>query len=462
MSESTKDKTLETSAMKRNRVKPEKYSRLGIQLSIPFEYPEILPVKDKIMEAICDRENLNKAYKNVLKNKGAAGIDGMTVDQLLPYLKENGQKIRAQLLDGSYKFHPVKQVEIPKAGGKGKRKLGIPTAVDRVICQAILQVLQKYFEPKFSKHSYGFRPNKSPHQAIFQAHKYVQGGNRYVVDIDLENFFDNVNHDKLMSEVAKTIKDKRLLKLLRRLLTAGILSKGWIQPSDKGTPQGNPLSPLLSNIMLDLLDKELEQRKHKFCRYADDCNVYVRSKKAGKRVMRSLTKFIEKKLKLKVNRDKSTLARDSETTFLGFSFTSDKSDPKIIVPRKTIEKFKGNIRKLTATGKYTSVSKVIENVARYCQGWLAYFGINQVPETFENLEPWIRTRLRGVHWKQWKTPQNRFKELRKLGIGTTLARISAATNKKKKRMSHGKALCIGLRNSYFYERGLPRFNCRTG
>ena len=243
----------------------------GIQLSIPFKDPEILREESKLMEAICDRENLNKAYKNVLKNKGVAGIDGMTVDQLLPYLKEHGQRIKEQLLDGTFKFQPVKQVEIPKNGGKGTRKLGIPTVIDRFVSQAILQVLQKHFDPKFSNHSYGFRPRKSPHQAISQAQKYVAEGYDVVVDIDLENFFDKVNHDKLMSEIAKTVKDKRLLKLIRQLLTVGILSNGLVKASDQGTPQGNPLSPLLSNIMLDLLDKELERRGHKFCRFVDDC-----------------------------------------------------------------------------------------------------------------------------------------------------------------------------------------------
>ena len=253
-------------------MKPNEYSpKQGTQLSIAFQEPENPRAESKLMEAICDRENLNKAYKNVLKNKGAAGIDGMTVDELLPYLREYGQQIKAQLLDGTFKFQPVKRVEIPKSGSKETRKLGIPTVIDRFICQAISQVMQTYFDPKFSDYSYGFRPRKSAHQAISQAQKYIAEGYRHVVDIDLENFFDKVNHDKLMSEIAKTVKDKTLLKLLRQLLTTGILANGMVKSSDQGTPQGNPLSPLLSNIMLDLLDKELERRGHKFCRYVDDC-----------------------------------------------------------------------------------------------------------------------------------------------------------------------------------------------
>ena len=431
------------------------------QLLIPFKETEILRVESKLMEAICDHENLNKAYKTVLKNKGSAGVDDMTVDQLLPYLRENGKKIRTQLLEGTFKFQPVKQVEIPKAGGKGTRKLGIPTVLDRFVSQAILQVMQKYFDRKFSNHSYGFRPKKSAHQAILQAHKYVAEGYRYVVDIDLENFFDKVNQDKLMSELTKTVKDKRLLKLIRQLLTVGILSNGLVKIRRQGTPQGNPLSPLLSNIMLDLLDKELERRGHKFCRYADDCNVYVRSRLAGERVMRSLTGFIEKKLKLKVNRSKSAMDRDFRRTFLGFTFTSSRENPRIRISPEAIQQFKYNVRKLTSAGKYMNPDKLLAKVAQFCKGWLAYFEISQTPSPVRQLERWMRPRLRAVFWKQWKTPKNRYKQLRKLGIGTTLAWISAKARKGKTRMSLGKALCIGLPNSYFYERGIPRFSCRA-
>ena len=432
----------------------------GIQLSIAFKEPEILREESKIMEAICDRENLNKAYKNVLKNKGTAGIDGMTVDQLLPYLKEHGQRIKEQLLDGTFRFQPVKQVEIPKNGGKGTRKLGIPTVLDRFVSQAIQQVLQKHFDPKFSDHSYGFRPRKSAHQAISQAQKYVAEGYRYVVDIDLESFFDKVNHDRLMSEIAKTVKDKRLLKLLRHFLTIGNLSNGLVKASDRGMPQGNPLSPLLSNIMLDLLDKELEKRGHKFCRYADDCNVYVRSPRAGKRVMQSLTNFIEKKLKLKVNQNKSAVDRHIRRDFLGFTFYGNRI-PRIRLSKKTIRRFKQRIRKLTKAGKWRRAQDVITKVAIYCKGWLAYFGHSQTPGVFAGLASWVRRKLRGLFWRQWKTCKNRFKQLRKLGIESDLAGRTAGSSKGTWRISLGPALCIAFPSSYFLEQGIPEFTCRS-
>jgi RNA-directed DNA polymerase len=433
----------------------------GIQLSIPFKETEILREESKLMEAICDRENLNKAYKNVLKNKGSAGIDGMTVDQLLPYLKEHGQRIKAQLLDGTFKFQPVKQVEIPKAGGKGTRKLGIPTVLDRFVSQAISQVLQKHFDPKFSNHSYGFRPRKSPHQALSQAQKYVAQGYNVVVDIDLENFFDKVNHDKLMSETAKTVQDKRLLKLIRRLLTVGILSNGLGKASNQGTPQGNPLSPLLSNIMLDLLDKELERRGHKFCRFADDCNVYVRSQRAGERVMQSLNNFIEKKLKLKINRNKSKVDKVHKRDFLGFSFTTSRENPRIKISPKAIRRFKEVIRKITLAGKWTNTQKVIERIKVYSEGWLAYFGYSQTPSVLSKLASWLRRKLRCMFWRQWKTGKNRYTQLRKLGIQHELASITAGSNKRQWRMSISRSVSTALSNAYLHGLGIPKFTCRA-
>jgi RNA-directed DNA polymerase len=431
----------------------------GIQLSVPFKEPEILRGESKLMEAICDRENLNKAYKNVLKNKGAPGIDGMTVDQLLPYLKEHGQRIKAQLLEGTFKFQPVKQVEIPKAGGKGTRKLGIPTVIDRFVSQAILQILQKCFDPMFSNHSYGFRPGKSAHQAIDQTRQYVAQGYDIVVDIDLESFFDKVNHDKLMSEIVKTVKDKILLKLLRKLLNTGILINGLMKVADKGTPQGSPLSPLLSNIMLDLLDKELERRGHKFCRYVDDCNVYVRSHRAGKRVMQSLTTFIEKKLKLKVNQSKSAVDRHIRRAFLGFTFYGNRI-PRIRLSKTTIKRFKQRIRKLTKAGKWSRAQEVIRKVVTYCKGWLAYFGYSQTPGVLAQLAAWVRRKLRCVFWKQWKTCKNRCKQLSKLGINSDLAGRTAGSSKGGWRISLGPALCIAFPSSYFLEQGIPEFTCR--
>lgn len=434
--------------------------RKGTQLSIPFKEPEILREESKLMETICDRENLNKAYKNVLKNKGVAGIDGMTVDELLPYLKEHGQRIKEQLLDGTFKLQPVKQVKIPKTGSNRTRKLGIPTVIDRFVSQAILQVLQKHFDPKFSNHSYGFRPRKSAHQAISQAQKYVAEGYDIVVDIDLENFFDKVNHNKLMSKVAKTVKDKRLLKLIRQLLTVGILSNGLVKASDQGTPQGNPLSPLLSNIMLDLLDKELERRGHKFCRFVDDCNVYVRSPRAGQRVMRSLTNFIEKKLKLKVNRDKSAVDSVYRRSFVGFSFFNFKT-LKIRLSPKTIKRFKERIRQLTQRGKWMRMQEITAKVAQYVKGWLAYFRHSQTSSEFWKLESWLRRRLRCAFWKQWKTSKNRFKQLRNFGVKYDLACRTAGSLKGSWRISLSPALSFAFPNSYFHEQGIPKFTCRT-
>ena len=445
----------------KNEGEAQRTLRKGIQLSIPFGKSEILREESKLMEAICDRENLNKAYKNVLKNKGSAGIDGMTVDNLLPYLREHGQRIKEQLLDGTFKFQPVKEVQIPKSGKKGTRKLGIPTVIDRFVCQAILQVLQKHFDPKFSNHSYGFRPGKSAHQAISQAQKYTAKGYNIVVDIDLEKFFDKVNHDKLMSEIVKTVRDKRLLKLIRKLLKAGILSKGLVRPSDKGMSQGNPLSPLLSNIMLDLLDKELERRGHKFCRFVDDCNIYVCSQRAGERVMKSLTNFIEKKLKLRVNQHKSAVDKVSKRDFLGFTFTISKENPRIKVSPKAIKRFKDVIRKITLAGKWTSIPDIMEKIITYSEGWLAYFGYSQTPSVLSNLLSWMRRKLRCVFWRQWKTAKNRYTQLRNLGIDENFARITAGSNKGQWRMSMSRSLSTALSNDYFRKLGIPMFTCRT-
>ena len=449
-----------TFVQKETRVKPLKYQGQGTQLCIPFRESEILREVNNLMEVICSRENLNKAYKNVLKNEGAAGVDGMTIEELLPYLKENGPRIKEQLLDGSFQFHPVKEVVIPKPGGKGTRKLGIPTVVDRVVSQAILQVLQKHFDPRFSKQSYGFRPNKSAHQAILQAQAYVKQGYRYVVDIDLENFFGQVNHDKLMSEVAKTIQDKRLLRLLRQLLTSGILANGLAKPSDRGMPQGNPLSPFLSNILLDLLDKELEKRGHKFCRFADDCNIYVRSARAGKRVMASLENFIIKKLKLRVNQHKSAVDVIYRRNFLGFSFTKSKENPRIKISPKAVQGFKGIMRKLTLASKWTSMPDVIKRIVNYSKGWLAYFDYSQVPSILSKLIAWLRRKLRCAFWRQWKTAKHRYDQLRKLGVHHDFARITAGSNKRQWRMSKSRSLQFALSNAYFASLGIPNFVCR--
>jgi len=432
----------------------------GDKKSIAFLSPENLCGGSKLMEAICNRENLRKALKNVIRNKGAAGVDGMTVEELTPYLKANWSRIKEELLEGRLKLQPVKEVEIPKPGSSETRKLGIPIVLDRFISQAILQILQRRFDSTFSEYSYGFRPGKSAHQAISQAQRYVAEGYKIVVDIDLEKFFNKVNHDKLMSELAKSISDKRLLKLLRGFLTIGILVNGLVKASDKGMPQGSPLSPLLSNIMLDLLDKELIKRGHKFCRFADDCNVYVRSQRAGKRVMRSLKNFIGKRLKLKINQNKSKVDGVNRRSFLGFSFTGGKI-LKRRISEESIRRFKERVRILTLASKGKRMGKVIEKLVKYARGWLAYFSYCQTPSVLTKLLRWMRRKLRCAYWRQWKTMKNRVKQLRKLGVEYDLAKRTAGSNKRQWRVSLSPALNIGLSNYYFEKLGLPKFSCRT-
>ena len=367
------------------------------------------------MEAVVERENLKKALAQVKRNKGAAGIDGMSVDELPAYLKEHWTTIRAQLLEGTYKPQPVRRVEIPKASG-GTRSLGIPTVLDRLIQQAVMQVLQSRWDRTFSDHSYGFRPGRSAHQAVEAAQQYMADGNRWVVDLDLEKFFDRVNHDKLMARIAQRVSDKRMLKLIRAFLEAGVMEGGLVSPVDEGTPQGGPLSPLLSNIVLDELDQELEQRGHRFARYADDCNIYVRSRRAGERVMESVTRFITAKLKLKVNSEKSAVARPWERKFLGFSFTNAGVPKRRIAP-KAVDRFKERIRELTRRTRGVSMNRMADDLARYLRGWVGYFGKCETPSVLQSLEEWIRRRLRSAIWKQWKRGSVRFAELRQRDVG---------------------------------------------
>ncbi|GMT41713.1 MAG: group II intron reverse transcriptase/maturase [bacterium] len=357
-----------------------------------------------LMERVCERTNLIRAYRKVKSNKGSPGVDGITVGQLSGFIRRYWPKIRASLLEGTYKPKPVKRVEIPKPGG-GVRKLGIPTALDRLIQQALLQVLQPQWDPAFSDHSYGFRPGRSAHQAVRQAQEYIAQGCRVVVDMDLEKFFDRVNHDMLMSRVAKRVKDKRVLKLIRGFLNAGVLENGLVSPTGEGTPQGGPLSPLLSNLMLDDLDRELERRGHRFARYADDCNIYVRSKRAGERVMESVTRFITQRLKLKVNAAKSAVARPGERKFLGFSFTNGEQPRRRLSPQ-TVERFKTRVRKLTRRNRKASIEQVVRNLRQYLIGWLGYFGCCETPSVLRDLESWIRRRLRSILWKQWDAVQS--------------------------------------------------------
>src|SRR6201998_1856584 len=357
------------------------------------------------MEVIVERENLSKALAQVKRNKGAAGVDGMSLDALAPYLKEHWPVIRVQLLEGSYKPQPVRRVEIPKASG-GTRSLGIPTVLDRFIQQAVMQVLQAAWDPTFSEASFGFRPGRSAHQAVARAQELIASGHGIVVDLDLEKFFDRGNHDILMGLVAKRVTDKRILQLIRGFLTAGVLIDGLVGPTEEGTPQGGPLSPLLSNLMLDVLDKELEKRGHHFVRYADDCNVYVRSQRAGERVMASIEQFLTKRLRLKVNKAKSAVAKPSVRKFLGFSFTGGRQPRRRIAPQ-AIDRLKAKVRDLTRRTGGQSVSQVAKELSCYLVGWRAYFGFCETPSVLRELDQWIRRRLRAIAWKQWKGGRTR-------------------------------------------------------
>jgi RNA-directed DNA polymerase len=410
------------------------------------------------MEAVVERENLKKALAQVKRNKGAAGIDGMTVDDLAPYLKEHWPAIRAQLLEDTYKPQPVRRVEIPKASG-GKRPLGIPTVLDRLVEQAVMQVLQAEWDGTFSEASFGFRPGRSAHQAVERAQAYIASGHGFVVDMDLEKFFDRVNHDILMGLVAKRVADKRLLRLIRGFLTAGVLEGGLVSPTDEGTPQGGPLSPLLSNLMLDVLDKELEKRGHRFVRYADDCNIYVRSQKAGERVMASIEKFLAKRLKLKVNKAKSAVTKPSVRKFLGFSFTGGNEPRRRIAPQ-AIARFKAKVRELTRRTCGRSLGQVVKELSTYLVGWRGYFGFCQTPSVLRQLDGWTRRRLRAIVWKQWKRGHTRFAELRRRGVGQDLAAQTAGSPHGPWRLANSPALTIALPNGFLGSLGLASVAAR--
>jgi RNA-directed DNA polymerase len=383
--------------------------------------------KSSLIEAALERQNMIMAYKRVVKNGGSAGIDKMQIEDLKDYLKKHWKQIKDAILAGTYKPNPVKQVEIPKAGG-GVRKLGIPTVVDRLIQQALHQILSPIFDPGFSESSHGFRPGRRAHQAVLKAKEYIAKGKRWVVDLDLEKFFDRVNHDILMARIARKVKDKHVLLLIRRYLQAGIMINGVETAREEGAPQGGPLSPLLSNILLDDLDKELEKRGHSFCRYADDCNVYVQSQAAGRRVMTTLKEFLEKRLKLKVNDEKSIVARPWRRKFLGYSVTVDKKT-KLKVSPKAVERLKDKMKEKFRQGRGKNLAKFIEELKPLLRGWVNYFRLGETKTILEELDGWIRRKLRCIIWRQKKGVTARTKAMNKRGIDNERARKSAGNGR---------------------------------
>jgi len=410
-----------------------------------------------LLEEIAEFDNLELAFKRVYANKGAAGIDGKTVYEAKEEFKSNIGQIRFAILTETYDPKPVKRVLIPKPDG-GERKIGIPTVIDRTVQQAISQVLTPIFEEIFSEHSYGFREGRNCHQAIIKAREYIEEGNDYVVDIDLEKFFDTVNHDKLLNLVSKEIKDKRVIRLIRKFLKSGIMYSNEYETTEEGTPQGGNLSPLLSNIILHELDKELEKRGHKFCRYVDDCNIYSRSKKAGERIMTSISKFIEKKLKLKVNKEKSAVGSPYERKFLGFSFYKGKDGKtKIRIHPKSIKRLKEKIRKKLPKGNERNIKEAIQSLRNLQKGWYNYYGIQQYPSQMKTLDGWIRRHLRKLIWLSWKKPATKVRELVKLGMPLSEAIGSGNTRLGDWRIAGSQILHKTLTNKYLAKLGYISF-----
>ena len=407
----------------------------------------------RLLEDVLERDNMLEAMYRVIRNKGSHGIDGMKTDELREHVKKTWITVKSKLLEGRYNPSPVRRVEIPKPDG-GVRLLGIPTVQDRMIQQAIAQVLSKIYEPTFSESSFGFRPNRGARNAIKQSETYINEGYKWVVDMDLEKFFDKVNHNILMRKLEKKIKDKRLLKLIRKYLESGVLINGIKVSSEEGTPQGGPLSPLLANIMLDDIDKELEKRGHKFCRYADDCNIYVKSKRAGLRVMDSITRIIENELKLKVNKDKSAVDIVSKRKFLGFSFYFAKGEAKIRIHEKSIKRFKEKVKFITNRNRGISMDDRLMKLNDSIKGWINYFGIANAKRKLMELDQWIRRRLRACIWKQWKRVKTKFKNLIKLGVPKYKAWEYANTRKGYWRISNSPILETTLNNRYFKSIGL--------
>jgi RNA-directed DNA polymerase len=402
-----------------------------------------------MLEEILDIRNVKKALAQVISNKGVGGVDGMQTDELRDYLNIHWQTLRANILEGSYRVQAVRKVEIPKPNGGGTRMLGIPTVIDRLLQQCIAQWLSPKYEAEFSDHSYGFRPGRSAHQAVEQAHQYLNKGYEWVIELDLEKFFDRVNHDKLMGLLSKKIEDKRTLKLIRSYLNSGIMENGVVIPRTEGTPQGSPLSPLLSNIVLNELDKELEARGHCYVRYADDCSIYVKSEKSAARVMESITRFIEETLKLKVNRSKSKVSRPQDSTLLGFSFYRNKGEWQIRIAPKSIKRIKAKMKEQTQRNDPKPMKEKIKKMDSVIRGWVNYFSIAKAKSKMQELDELVRTRLRIGLWKQWKTPKARVGNLIRLGINRHKAHEWGNTGKGYARTAHSPILCQTLDNAYF-------------
>lgn len=393
---------------------------------LPSNHSTYIPT----IEGVVDDCNMKEAIAAVIRNKGSPGIDGITTEEIKGILCKQWPQIKQDILDGKYCPNPVKRVEIPKPDGSGVRQLGIPTVMDRVIQQALHQELVPVFDPSFSQYSYGFRPNRSAHQAVLQVHKYIQEGCEWVVDIDLEKFFDRVNHDMLMARVARRVKDKKILLLIRRYLQAGVMEEGLVKATEEGTPQGGPLSPLLSNIMLDDFDRELEKRSLRFARYADDCNIYVKSEKAGKRVMASAVRYLTKRLKLKVNQQKSAVDHPWNRKFLGFTFTSGKDPHRIAVHGSRVKRLKDKIRGITKQMRGSKITDSIrKQIMPITRGWANYFGLAEERRIFGDLDGWIRRKIRNILWRQWKRPRTRCKRLIALGLKEHTAEQLAYSSK---------------------------------
>jgi len=403
-----------------------------------------------LFDEVLRRETLNRAWALVRANKGAPGVDGVTIDGFMAWIGEHKATVLAALRDGSYQPSPVRRVDIPKPGG-GTRMLGVPTVLDRVIQQAIVIVLTPVLDPTFSGSSYGFRPKKSAHDAVRQARSFVRDGHRWVVDLDLSKFFDRVNHDVLMERLARRIDDKRLLRLIRRYLEAGMMSDGVVTERQEGTPQGGPLSPLLANVLLDEWDKQLEARGHKFCRYADDCNIYVKSKRAGERVMSWCVAFLEGRLRLKVNAEKSAVDRPWNRKFLGLTVTSGR-EPKIRIAGKSRERFADRVREITSRRRGISIERMVRELNRYLQGWFGYFRLSETPSVLEELDGWIRRRLRCFLLKQWKPGRGRRRALQRLGVLD--AHMISGSRKGPWRLSKTQAVHAGLDKTWFDNLGL--------